>query len=451
MLIESLVFVALWQSIQSPKDAQKEKKKAANARRDARGVTGGLTGAKWGGRLGGKWGRRVGAGLGAAIGGHRGKKQGGEKEEEKQESGKQKKVTRTRLLAKEGAKALADAQLKKLAWANAADTFGLSVVAYYGIKHWRVTLTIILALFLILFMLFDDSTFDAQQQDMTPTTSDTCNPAQFTNQDAFGKTSVCTITVTYSGSAQDITITDTLLPGTEYVSSSPKGDVAQLLGAPGLHGISQTTGSSTVTWDAQKLNLPLDPVNITVTVTIRITTHQDNTTVYNAYSINPVGLSANGGGVAIPGNIPPSTNNCSGIYSYYMSITPGHQNYGDPNCSLVKKDPNGVAIINKDAILTELKTLKPSEAMGWFICVVPHESGYNANAYLGASTSGFGAYGLVQMNPTGRGNNKYDDGEVVWPLQLSNGINYNDGAGHNFAYWPTSYDPCLMSYGVTVN
>src|SRR6266404_6562488 len=75
---------------------------------------------------------------------------------------------------------------------------------------------LLISLFLFFFMMFESSTFDPPpaNNNTTPTTSETCNPAQFTG-DAFGKTSVCTITVTYNGSADDITITDTILPGTE--------------------------------------------------------------------------------------------------------------------------------------------------------------------------------------------------------------------------------------------
>ncbi|HXB12492.1 MAG TPA: hypothetical protein VNZ45_10925, partial [Bacteroidia bacterium] len=377
---------------------------------------------------------------GGAFGAFRGRRKRQNNEEQNEEAGKDKPQGKTKRVAKEATKEVAKEGAKQglraLGKALAPYTAGISIVAAEGIIHWRISLILIAILFLFFFMMFDTTTFDPPPQDNTPTTSDTCNPQKA----SFGQTSVCTITVTYNGSADDIVITDTILPGTDFVSADHKGTYDK--------------ASQTITWDAKQLNLPLNPVNITVTVTVRVTTHQNNTIVYNAYDINPTGLtsgSGSGGGAAIPGNLPPSSNTCSGIYSYYMSITPGHQNYGDPTCTLVKKDPNGVAIINKDAILTELKTLKSSEAMGWFICVIPNESSYNANAYLGASTSGKGAYGLVQMNPTGAGNGKYDNGQVVWPLQLSNGINYNDKViGHSFSYWPTSYDPCLRSNGVSV-
>lgn len=188
--------------------------------------------------------------------------------------------------ARRAATAATWAALDQAAKALAAETLGLSIVAYQAVRHWRITIALIIIFFLLFFLIFTGAGTFNPPQDNTPTTSDTCTPAQFTNQDAFGKTSVCTITVTYNGSAQDITITDTILPGTEFVSADHQGKFDK--------------ASNTITWDAQQLNLPLNPVNITVTVTVRITTHQNNTTVYNAYSINPVGLSsgATGGGAA---------------------------------------------------------------------------------------------------------------------------------------------------------
>jgi len=164
------------------------------------------------------------------------------------------------------------------------------------------------------------------------------------------------------------------------------------------------------------------------------------------------GGSGNSAPVNVPGNLPPSNNDCGTFYRHYMNMTPGGVNYGDPTCTLIHQGPGGVISENRDLISSELTVLKPSEEKAWFFCILPNESGYNANAYLGASTSGQGAYGLVQMNPAGKGNGKYDVGNVVWTLQLSNGINYNDTViGHSFRYWPSSYDSCIRSYGVTVN
>jgi hypothetical protein len=316
----------------------------------------------------------------------------------------------------------------------APETFGLSIVAYYAVKNWKVTIAVIASIFLLLFAIFDQQIFDKppDQAATVPTSSDICTPQQA----SFGQTSVCTIKVSFNGSADDMIITSTILPGTAFVSAGQKG--------------TYNKAANSVSWDAKQLKLPLNPIDITVTLTVRVTTKQNNVKVWNAYVITPVNLSnsISGGNAS---NLPPNSNTCSGMYAHYMSIEPSHKNYGDPNCQLVKKDSNGTPIFDKDAILKQLQQIKASEATAWFICVVPNESGYNANAYLRASTSGNGAYGLVQMNPTGKGNGQYDNGEVNWQNQLSNGINYNDKViHHNFSYWPTSYDSCIRSNGVSV-
>ncbi|HWY79715.1 MAG TPA: hypothetical protein VNW29_05135 [Candidatus Sulfotelmatobacter sp.] len=341
---------------------------------------------------------------------------------------------------KEQAKEKIKKKAKDLAIKNAGETFGLSVVLYIAVFHWKEVAWTIGGIFFLLFILFSD---DAQQQQgqgqgqTDPTTSETCNPTQAAN----GQTSVCTITVTYNGSADDIVVTSTILTGTSFVSAGQNGTYNQ--------------ASNTVTWDAKQLNLALNPVNFIVTLTLRVSTTQNNVSVFNAYSIIPTNLQSTNSG-STGANLPPNSNTCSGFYLHYMSMEPSHQNYGDPNCELVKKDPNGVLISDKDAILKQLQSIKPTEAMGWWMCVIPRESDYNANAYLKASTSGFGAYGLVQMNPTGKGNGQYDNGEVNWQQQLSNGITYNDTMiNHTFTYWPhggnLDYRPCLRQYGITVN
>jgi hypothetical protein len=197
---------------------------------------------------------------------------------------------------KQAAKKAVKQGIRQAGRSLAVETGGLSVIAAEAVIRPRTTITIIIILFLLLFMLFDSSTFDPPQQagNNTPTTSDICNPSQFPTQ-AFGKTSVCTITVTYGGSAQDITITDTILPGTEFVSAGQNGKYDK--------------ASNTVTWDAQQLGFQLNPVDITVTVTVRITSTQNNVKVWNAYSINPVGLSGGGVGAAGGGGTIPSGGN----------------------------------------------------------------------------------------------------------------------------------------------
>lgn len=267
----------------------------------------------------------------------------------------------------------------------------------------------LIAIGIVLFTIFDQQIFDNtddQQQNNTPTTNDTCVPAQFTG-DAFGKTSVCTITVTYNGSADDVSIIDTILPGTAFVSSGQKGTFDQ--------------PSNSITWDAAQLKLPLNPINITITVTVRVTTHQNNTTVYNAYSINPTNLQ-NGTSSVGGGNVPPNQSTCNGKYNLLSQ----YDNFGDPQCNFTVQQFG-----------QEVKQMDPSNYLIWD-CMASHESGYDPNAYNPGSTSGKGAYGLLQMNPSGQGNGQYDAGNVNWPLQISNAINYNQKEiGGSFAYWAT--------------
>jgi len=330
--------------------------------------------------------------------------------------------------------------LLKKAVETAVRSSGVGVVVVEAINHRKAIIRIafVLAAILILFfyMIFDETTLDPTSQTQpgqNPLQITKSGPAQVANNSQINYS----ITVTYPGSADNIIIIDPLPGGTTYVSSSPKGTFDKQ--------------ANTITWDAQKLKLPLDnPISITVTFVVKA--EKKDFYAINQATTNVIGGTAGNGGGSNGANIPPSTNDCSGMYKAYMSIEPSHKNYGDPNCELVKKDPNGLQIFDKDKIMAQLKQIKPSEAKAWFFCIVPRESAYNANAYLRASTSGNGAYGLVQMNPTGKGNGPLDNGEVYWPKQLSNGINYNDTKiGHTFTYWPTSYDSCIRSYGVKVN
>jgi len=114
-------------------------------------------------------------------------------------------------------------------------------------------------------------------------------------------------------------------------------------------------------------------------------------------------------------NIPPNHNTCNGYYSLNNPVG----NFGDPNCEFANNPAKA-----KSNLYALLRQLDPSYVTIWYMKLIPAESGYNPNAYLGASTSGAGAYGLVQMNPAGHG--QYDRGSVYWELQIANGINYNN-------------------------
>ncbi|KKU19575.1 MAG: hypothetical protein UX29_C0002G0048 [Parcubacteria group bacterium GW2011_GWA2_46_10] len=57
---------------------------------------------------------------------------------------------------------------------------------------------------------------------------------------------------------------------------------------------------------------------------------------------------------------------------------------------------------------------------------------YNSNSYNPRSTSGLGAYGLFQMNPSSA-NRPYDQGDVPWREQVANAIKRYDQ--YSPSYW----------------
>ena len=152
-----------------------------------------------------------------------------------------------------------------------------------------------------------------------------------------------------------------------------------------------------------------------------------------------------GGAGASLGNIEPSTDDCgSAEYKKFMNMLPGDKkgkNYGDPKCEYVKSDPNGKKILDKDKLMALLKEKDAGQSKAWF-CLAGPESNYNPNAFLAASTSGAGAYGLYQMNPPGKGNGQFDNGYVVWSLQVDNAIKLRQKT-NKWSYWdPRSRSSC---------
>lgn len=110
----------------------------------------------------------------------------------------------------------------------------------------------------------------------------------------------------------------------------------------------------------------------------------------------------------------------------YVLDNPLGLNFGDPDCSF-----------SKSKLYDELTTIDPTNADYWFYTVAPCESTYNPNAYNGAADvpDPAGAWGLFQM---GRGKNGvYDHGDVIWSLQTSNAVNYNNAlsAADKWGYW----------------
>lgn len=142
-------------------------------------------------------------------------------------------------------------------------------------------------------------------------------------------------------------------------------------------------------------------------------------------SVTIAGGGSTGGPVNIPGNIPPTQDNCGGKWTFKTPLG----NYGDPQCNF-----------SKDDLFTLLNQLDPANAAYWFYTVVRCESAYDPNNFLGASASGLGAYGLYQMNPSGKGNGQYDAGDVIWQLQSSNAVNYNNQLTRKWRYWACAQD-----------
>lgn len=299
-----------------------------------------------------------------------------------------------------------DTAIDKAGLATAEFTGGLSIAAAQIVKRHKreffiIVLIAILATLLPLLLIFylllgTESIIQQQQQKQNPLQISKTGPSQA----KLGQILDYKITVIYPGSANELVITDPIPVGTTYVSSSPKGDWS----------------NGQVTWDAKKLNLSLsNPINISVTLTVKAT--RDNTNIYNTAT-----ATLTGGSIGSGGNVPHNNDTCGGKYT----LNSPFQNFGDPQCNFTKQQMG-----------QEMKQLDSSNYYTWD-CMASHESGYNPDAYNPNSTSGFGAYGLLQMNPEGKGNGSYDNGTVNYPLQISNAINYNNKViDHSFAYWAT--------------
>ena len=320
--------------------------------------------------------------------------------------------------AKKQAKRAAKQVARNAARSLAAETFGLSVVVVEAFIHWRITLYIGIGLLLLIVLIADDaqSTGSAlkavQQQQQQGQQGQTTNPLQVTINCTpadipVGKTSVCTINVTYPGSASDINVVATIYPKAEYVTGSANNK-----------GVYDAT-NQTVSWDAKQEKLSLaTPINLTFKLTVKKTIDTQGVPITASASVS--------GGTIGGGNVAANKNNCGGNYTLNNPIG----NFGDPQCNFTKQ-----------AFGAELNQLDPSHKYTWD-CIARYEStggtGYDPNAYNGNSTSGFGAYGLFQMNPPGKGNGQYDNGAVNWTVQISNAINYNKTVlGGNFSYWGT--------------
>ncbi len=137
-----------------------------------------------------------------------------------------------------------------------------------------------------------------------------------------------------------------------------------------------------------------------------------------------------------PSPLPPSGNNCplTRPPDGYTLDNPLGLNFGDPNCDF-----------SQSKLYDELKTIDPANADFWFYTVAACETtGYNPNGYNPISTSG-SAWGLFQMGHQAypalgidlQMNTEYDRGDVIWSLQTSNAVNYNNAlsAAQKWHYW----------------
>lgn len=156
------------------------------------------------------------------------------------------------------------------------------------------------------------------------------------------------------------------------------------------------------------------------TVTLTLLPTEQDTYITNQATAHVIGAQIGSGSGGTPND-----DNCGGYYDLTRNAL--GQNFGDPQCTMLAND-NPTHMSN---LYTLLEELDPNNALYWFTTIIPCESNFIPNAYLGPAVGGAygspdaaGAWGMFQM---GRGlNGEYDHGDVVWELQVSNAINYNN-------------------------
>lgn len=190
-------------------------------------------------------------------------------------------------------------------------------------------------------------------------------------------------------------------------------------------GLKPTLENNTLIWKIGTM-FPNQPIILNFSVTAP----NSDTWVANQASVKYTETIRTAGGqlVSPGGDYPPTQDNCNGTYK----LTSPYGNFGDPLCNFKKED-----------LYAQLQQLDPAEANYWFESLVRKESGYNPNAYNPGSTSGSGALGLFQMNPVGKGSTEYDAGNVAWPRQTTNAVNYNNfltTLGRTWCYWEAAIE-----------
>lgn len=225
------------------------------------------------------------------------------------------------------------------------------------------------------------------------------------------------IKVTNNGVAPvDIDITDPIPNNTEFVDASDlAGNVS---GVITWHVTGIAPGASrTVTMTVKPL---VNDTYITNQASATISAGGGSGSGTNTGGNTGTGGTNQGGNSG--GNTAANNDNCGGKYSLNNPIG----NFGDPNCNF-----------NKSDLFQAFQQADPTNAEYWFNVVIPCESGYNPDSYNPNSTDGDGAFGLTQM---GRGQNgQYDHGDVNWPLQASNSVNYQHQIT-GWTYWACAID-----------
>jgi len=174
------------------------------------------------------------------------------------------------------------------------------------------------------------------------------------------------------------------------------------------------------------------------TVTLTVRPKKENTYVINVSKAQVLGARGKNGTKTTGAGTAPNAENCQGKYVLNNSIG---KNFGDPNCNFTP-DGLGNLLREQDSANAEL----------WYQ-IARCESGHNPNAWRDPNIEPktpdpAGAWGLFQMGSAINGpgtfgngqNGVYDRGDVEWPLQVSNAVNYYktilQPRGSNIgAYW----------------
>jgi len=293
---------------------------------------------------------------------------------------------------------------------------------------------VILIIFgLVLFFL----TMSAQEEEETKNKSNTLTIVKSVDKETANVGDTLNYTMNFSSTiaVDDVTITDVIPVGTEFVSAGPIATCD--------NGTCNALSKS-VTWSS-KTNFPASSGNGTFTLSVK-------TLVNDMWVINKAD------GVATPatgsaGYVPPApaSNNCGGKYDF--TSWPDKNplgNYGDPLCNFTQ--PSLSALIS---------SLDPQNLYWWYNVIVPRETGwtYSPNSWADPNFAGQcsldcgGAWGLFQMGsstppgqppPAPGKNGIYDRGDVNWQVQTANAINYNNLVlklrNCYFWYWRSARD-----------